>query len=89
MELNNTFTKPLKDLFKIKKIVKITSWILIIGCLGGMSAAGYFFFKESGKAEITPVRRVQPSDSQKTISTINGNTLEGHDNYAMSKTDTD
>nr|AUF73093.1 sensory neuron membrane protein [Anoplophora chinensis] len=89
VELNNTFTKPLKDLFKIQKIVKITTWTVLLGSLLGLSAAGYLFFKESGTADITPVHKVHPSDSRKTISTVSGNNLEGIDNHAMTKTDTD
>nr|AIX97076.1 sensory neuron membrane protein 1 [Monochamus alternatus] len=87
VELNNTFTKPLKDLFRMKKIVKVSTWVILLGSLLGLSAAGYLFFKESGKADITPVHKVRPSDGRKTISSVSGNDLEGHENHAMSKTE--
>ncbi|KAJ8915889.1 hypothetical protein NQ315_015502 [Exocentrus adspersus] len=88
VSLNITYTKQLKDLFKIKKIVKISTWLILVGSLAGMAAAAYFFIRDSGKADITPVRKIQPA-SGKTISTINGNSIGGHLNHAMSKSDMD
>ncbi|KAJ8927991.1 hypothetical protein NQ314_019519 [Rhamnusium bicolor] len=83
--LNITFTKQLKDFFKIKKIVKISKWIILLGSLGGIAAAGYLFYTNTGKADITPVHKVQPSEVVKSaISTINGNNLGGQVNHVMS-----
>ncbi|KAJ8948285.1 hypothetical protein NQ318_020772 [Aromia moschata] len=88
VELNITYTKQLKDFFKIKKIVKISKWIILVSSLGGLVAAGYLYFKEGGNVDITPVRKVQPTNNDvKTISTVNGNNIEGNINRAMSLED--
>lgn len=78
--LNNTFTKPLKDLFKIMKIVKIAKWVIMLGCLGGLGAAGYLYFSKKGEANITPVHKVKPAENG--VSTIGGEV-----NHAMSDND--
>ncbi|XP_044254441.1 sensory neuron membrane protein 1 [Tribolium madens] len=78
--LNNTFTKPLKDLFKIMKIVKIAKWVILVGCLGGLGAAGYLYFSKKGEANITPVHKVKPAENG--VSTIGGEV-----NHAMSDND--
>ncbi|KAJ8971698.1 hypothetical protein NQ317_014681 [Molorchus minor] len=96
VELNNTFTKPLKDLFKIKKIVKISSYLIIIGSVGGLMIACHMYFKGSGEADITTVHKVQPIDFRvwegglgvkNAISTINGTSTRGDVNPGMTPND--
>ncbi|KAJ3631491.1 hypothetical protein MTP99_012614 [Tenebrio molitor] len=82
--LNNTFTGPIKDLFKIKKIVKITTWVVLVGCLGGLGAAAYLFFAKKGEANITPVHKVKPANETNGISTVGTDGFGGQVNHAMS-----
>ncbi|KAJ3662444.1 hypothetical protein Zmor_006794 [Zophobas morio] len=83
VKLNNTFTAPLKSLFKILKIVKIVKWVVLVGCLGGLGAAGYLFFSKKGEANITPVHKVKPAETN-GVSTIGSAGFGGQVNHAMS-----
>ncbi|RZC31976.1 sensory neuron membrane protein 1-like, partial [Asbolus verrucosus] len=68
--LNNTFTGPLKSLFKIMKIVKVVKWLILVGCLGGLGGAAYLYFSKKGQANITPVHKVKPAEDVNGVSTI-------------------
>ncbi|CAH1159902.1 unnamed protein product [Phaedon cochleariae] len=81
VELNKTYTGQLKSLFLLKKVVGVSSWMILLASLAGLAAAGYMFYKNNGKTEITPIHEVKKNG----ISTING--LEGHVNHGMSEND--
>nr|ALR72542.1 sensory neuron membrane protein SNMP1a [Colaphellus bowringi] len=69
--LNRTYTGQLKSLFTLTKVVKVSKWLILIGSLGGLAAAGYLFFKVDGRADITPVHEIRRHES-KSGSTVNG-----------------
>ncbi|CAG9861579.1 unnamed protein product [Phyllotreta striolata] len=78
VDLNNTFTKPLKTLYTMKKVVAISKWVILLASLGGMGASAYLFFNSKNKVIITKVKD-QANKVGSGISTVNG-----HVNRAMS-----
>ncbi|CAH0560924.1 unnamed protein product [Brassicogethes aeneus] len=92
VELNNTFTKPLKDLFKIKKIVKIGTWLVMVVSVVLMAGAAYVYFSKSGSANVTPVEKSDTPDNVKNMIHMNmnyGMNDEGHVNPNMTNGDPD
>lgn len=84
VRLNNTFTAPLKSLFKIMKIVKIVKWVVLVGCLAGLGGAAYLFFSKRGDVNTTPVHKVKPADDAANgISTVGSAGFGGHVNDGM------
>lgn len=80
--LNATYVGQLKDFFKIVKIMKVSKWVVLMGSILGMGVGGFMFFKQGSKVNITPVRKVQPSDGQSkatsVISMVHQNNLNGN-----------
>ncbi|XP_050507504.1 sensory neuron membrane protein 1-like [Diabrotica virgifera virgifera] len=85
VDLNNTFTKPLKMLYTMKKVVNISKYLILSGSIVGCIAAAYLFFKNNDKVTITKVKDVQKVPAPPSgISTVNG-----HTNRAMSENEVD
>ncbi|KAL3265255.1 hypothetical protein HHI36_009469 [Cryptolaemus montrouzieri] len=83
VSLNNTFTKPIKDLFRIMKIVKITKWLILVASLVGIVIAAYLMYKNTGNVDITTAVKIKPKDFESPISRINGDAKNGYVNSAM------
>uniref|UniRef100_A0AAR5PYB4 Sensory neuron membrane protein 1 n=1 Tax=Dendroctonus ponderosae TaxID=77166 RepID=A0AAR5PYB4_DENPD len=85
VDLNSTFTKPLKTLFLTKKLVNIVKYLVLLMSIGGFCAAGYLYFKSDDSMNVTYVQKVQPDQNghRNIISTVfNGNHTAGQDNEA-------
>lgn len=87
--LNNTFTKPIKQLFLLKKIVGVTKWLILLISLGGLGASGYLHFKKSTQSDIYPVQKQSSVLKLERISDLNARTATGHDNPAISNRELD
>nr|QKV34981.1 Sensory neuron membrane protein 1a [Dendroctonus adjunctus] len=85
IDLNNTFTQPLKTMFLSKKLVNVVSYLVLLMSIGAFCAAGYLYFKSDDSMNVTSVQKVQPDQNgnRNTISTVfNGNHARGRDNEA-------
>lgn len=89
--LNSTYVNQIKDLFKIMKIMNVMKWVVLVGSILGMGAGGFMYFKQGNQVNITPVRKVQPSNNGQQSNTtsvislihqnsFNGNGLDGDNN---------
>nr|WJJ63366.1 sensory neuron membrane protein 1a [Pachyrhinus yasumatsui] len=81
--LNDTFTKPLKDFFKIKKIVGVTKYVILVGSIAGFVAAAYLYFKEDDSLKTSNVQKVEPADKDGTVFNVDefgGKVNEAYDN---------
>ncbi|CAG9861578.1 unnamed protein product [Phyllotreta striolata] len=58
LDLNRTFTKPLKMLYTLKSVVNIFTWLILIGSFGGMTGAAYLFYKNNNAAVMTVTNKV-------------------------------
>ncbi|KAK9875891.1 hypothetical protein WA026_009678 [Henosepilachna vigintioctopunctata] len=85
VSLNDTFTKPIKDLFLILKISKICKWLLLLASLAGIVTSAYMMYKNTGTVSITPVHRVKPSDHISAISRINGEFIAHNNQFTKNE----
>nr|APC94222.1 sensory neuron membrane protein 1a [Pyrrhalta maculicollis] len=70
VDLNNTFTKPIKMLYTMKKVVKISKWLILLSSIAGLVASGYLFFKSNQTISITTVKDIKKGPMS-GISTVN------------------
>ncbi|XP_044748496.1 sensory neuron membrane protein 1-like isoform X2 [Coccinella septempunctata] len=64
VSLNDTFTKPIKSLFTILKVVKITKWIIFSASLIGIAVAAYMMYENASSLKMNSVHKVQPTDGK-------------------------
>ncbi|XP_057661882.1 sensory neuron membrane protein 1-like [Diorhabda carinulata] len=72
IDLNSTFTKPIKMLYTMKKAVNITKWLILLASVAGLIASGYLFFKNNQTISITSVKDIKKTAPVSGISTVNG-----------------
>lgn len=82
VSLNATYVNQLKDFFKIMKIMDVVKWVVLVGSMLGMGTGGFLYFKQGSAVNITPVRKVNPSNgNSKTtsvISLVHQNSMNGN-----------
>ncbi|CAG9762361.1 unnamed protein product [Ceutorhynchus assimilis] len=86
VDLNKTYTKPIKNLFMVKKAVGAIKVIFLIGSLAALGAAGYLYYTTDNSIIRTTIQKVRPDEngSANNINTIlNGNQLEGRLNESF------
>nr|QDD67778.1 sensory neuron membrane protein [Galeruca daurica] len=72
VDLNRTFTKPIKTLYTMKKVVKISKWLILLASTAGLITSGYLFFKSNQTVSITTVKDFKKTAPASGISTVNG-----------------
>nr|AVM18969.1 sensory neuron membrane protein 1 [Holotrichia parallela] len=88
IDLNKTMTKPIKTMFVTMKTVRIISWIILLGTIGGLIYAAFLYYKRSREVHITPVKSVtQKKDNP--ISTVMSKSAGGVSNPAVSDNEID
>ncbi|KAG5888615.1 hypothetical protein JTB14_037827 [Gonioctena quinquepunctata] len=87
VELNRTYTAPLKSLFTLKKVVTVTKWLILVGSVAGLAISAYLLFKDNGTTVIMPVHEYKKEDTRSEISTIHA--LGSHVNHGMSENEPD
>ncbi|XP_074041319.1 sensory neuron membrane protein 1 isoform X2 [Leptinotarsa decemlineata] len=85
VDLNRTYTGQLKSLFTLKKVVKVSKWIILFGSLTGLAASGYLFLKNNGTADITSVHEIKRDDNKSGISMVHHS--RGQINHGMPEND--
>ncbi|XP_066245542.1 sensory neuron membrane protein 1-like [Euwallacea similis] len=73
IDLNNTYTKPLKSLFLMKKIVSVMKYLILVASMAGFGIGAYLFFNsEEATVQVTSVHKVQPEENgnKSPISTV-------------------
>lgn len=88
VSLNNTFTKPIKQLFTLKKMVDGFKWVILLISLGGLGGSGYLHFKKSTQTDTYPIGK-QINDLKPKHSGLNVRSGTGHDNAAISNSELD
>ncbi|KAF7268328.1 hypothetical protein GWI33_018522 [Rhynchophorus ferrugineus] len=74
VDLNKTLTKPLNDLFTIKKIVNVSKILILLMSLAGLVAAGFLEFKNGQSVNITTVKdtKITPVEPNGISTVYNG-----------------
>lgn len=83
VSLNDTFTKPIKNLFTILKVVKIFKWIILMASLLGIVIAAYLMYKNSVTLNLNSVHKVQPSDGASPADGLGENEKSNHFNHDL------
>ncbi|KAL1489742.1 hypothetical protein ABEB36_013677 [Hypothenemus hampei] len=78
VDLNNTFTKPLKTLFLMKKIVTIMKYTVLLVSLAGLGAGIYLHVRPDESMTVTTVNKVKPEENgTKITKTIDDDMMDG------------
>lgn len=49
------------------KTVRIISWLILLGTLGGLGYAGFLYYKRGREIQITPVKSVKKDNGISTV----------------------
>nr|AKC58519.1 sensory neuron membrane protein 1 [Anomala corpulenta] len=89
LDLNKTLTKPLRTMYTTMKVVRIISWIILLGTIGGLGYAGFLYYKRSREIQITPVKKDKKDNAISTVMSKSADDKGGVSNPAVSDNEID